>query len=190
MSKLKYKAFVVLGGESTGTRMMTKFLIQAGCYGDSGHKQKFDLGIEGADFPLVWRRSFPHEKRWINLGTEIINPLLQYASLDEIFVLVMSRNWFCTIKSAVGQCHVHNVGQAKANLEHAYSYIFRELFRFILLRYQIVSYDMLTSIFGYRYLLHLFKELGLNTSYEFVAETMKIFDGNKKHFDRMFTEEY
>jgi LPS sulfotransferase NodH len=36
------RAFLVLGPESSGTRLMTKLLMVAGCYGDDGHVQRLD----------------------------------------------------------------------------------------------------------------------------------------------------
>lgn len=57
------KAFLVLGGESTGTRMVTQLLCEAGCYGDHGHQQRLDNSLP-IDQPLVvWRRSVPHARK-------------------------------------------------------------------------------------------------------------------------------
>src|SRR5688572_25231295 len=69
------RAFFVLGPESSGTRLATEILLNAGCYGSSDHIQSLDhlLDIETEDerkqfindlVPLdtsiVWRRSIPH----------------------------------------------------------------------------------------------------------------------------------
>lgn len=38
-------AYLVLGPEASGIRLMASILIGAGCYGDSGHTQRL-LGLE------------------------------------------------------------------------------------------------------------------------------------------------
>jgi len=73
-----FDAFLVVGGESTGTRLVTEVLIALGCHGDSGHKQRLDTDIDkGEDIPMpfVWRRSMPHQKKFVSIQHELIEPV-------------------------------------------------------------------------------------------------------------------
>ena len=56
-------AYLVLGIEASGTRLLTKILINSGAIGQDTHAQNLDTEIPLADdvtSPLVWRRSYPH----------------------------------------------------------------------------------------------------------------------------------
>lgn len=55
-------AYLVIGVESSGTRMLTKALIASGCYGDGGHQQRLDNAQNLNNLPdkIVLRRSIPH----------------------------------------------------------------------------------------------------------------------------------
>ncbi len=75
------KAFLVLGPESSGTRFITKLLINAGCFGDSDHDQRLDIledrerineeELPHDDTPIVWRRSYPHRGIFADIGNPI-----------------------------------------------------------------------------------------------------------------------
>lgn len=57
------KAYLVLGIEASGTRLLTRILINSGALGEDTHAQTFDAQIPFADDisrPIVWRRSYPH----------------------------------------------------------------------------------------------------------------------------------
>lgn len=60
---MRKRAFIILGPESSGTKVLTKVLIKAGCAGDGWHRQRFDK--EDPTEPLVvLRRSYPHGGKW------------------------------------------------------------------------------------------------------------------------------
>jgi len=62
------RGYFVFGVEGSGTRILTKLMINAGAHGDSGHAQKFDSGLpstDEVDGSIVWRRSFPHARRGV-----------------------------------------------------------------------------------------------------------------------------
>ena len=71
VGKIYRKIYIVLGGESTGTRLVTKLMMQAGCYGEDAHIQSMDGDVKEMRWdkikatlknqPIVWRRSFPHD---------------------------------------------------------------------------------------------------------------------------------
>jgi hypothetical protein len=117
------KAILVTGGESTGTRLMTKILCSMGYYGDSGHEQRLDDVIP--QYPaIVWRRSVPHARQF--------PPLAQMARTlrgmgYEVSALVMMRDWHCAAKSQVQAGHVANIEEADCNLRKAYAHITEQL---------------------------------------------------------------
>ena len=64
------RAFVVLGAESSGTRLLTRILIASGCEGSAEHEQPWDKKLPYDQPLIVWRRSLPHSEklppiRWI-----------------------------------------------------------------------------------------------------------------------------
>jgi hypothetical protein len=66
------KAFLVVGPESSGTRMVTDALIKAGVFGQATHAQEMDnLDFSGRPESIVLRRSVPHGNVWPDL-TQII----------------------------------------------------------------------------------------------------------------------
>lgn len=62
------RLFLVVGSESSGTRMLAGAFIAAGCFGDAGHDQRLDSAVFGSlkagDWPAVLRRSYPHGLAW------------------------------------------------------------------------------------------------------------------------------
>lgn len=62
------KAILVVGCESSGTRMMTEFFVRAGYAGDYGHSQPWD-NMDFRKYPdnIVFRQSIPHGGRWADI---------------------------------------------------------------------------------------------------------------------------
>ena len=52
--------FLVIGPESSGTRMLAQAFISSGCFGDAGHSQRLDRDISVGKTPKVLRSSLPH----------------------------------------------------------------------------------------------------------------------------------
>ena len=66
------KAYLVLGIEASGTRLLTRILINSGALGQDTHAQNFDIKIPFADdvsSPIVWRRSYPHGDLDVDLSS-------------------------------------------------------------------------------------------------------------------------
>lgn len=178
-----YKAFVVIGGESTGTRLLTRILIEAGCYGDSGHEQRIDRDIHYTTIPtpFVWRRSMPHNKAIVDLDEGVVCPILQQGiELSEICFLITTRNWMCAMKSAVKAGHSHNVGMARANLEAGYLAIFRVLSMYDKIDFEIVSYDFLVTA-KQVYVQHILDSLDISFSEKVKAYGAEIYNGNEPY---------
>ena len=122
------RAFLVLGAESTGTRLLTSQLLAAGCSGDASHEQPYDTGEFGDADPIVWRRSYPWtvDRLWPDIGTELLPPL--HANGYRVSrALVTTRDWYAIAKSQVRQQHVPSEAVALKNVTIAYREIFRQL---------------------------------------------------------------
>ena len=164
------RAFLVLGPESSGTRLMTKLLISAGCNGDDGNRQRFDAVPAFGDH-VVWRRSLPHGGVWPNLSKCVSR--LRSAGYS-VLVVVMSRDWNAIQLSQVASGHVDETFVAHNHIREAYRIIFNAITREGV-DYEIVNYEMLC---GHELAVSsLLERLGL-TSQEPVA----IYDGNAKYY--------
>jgi len=100
-------AYIVIGPEGSGTRMMTKALIEGGCSGEAGHQQNLDLApfSEFAHLPdvMVFRRSLPHARYWpdIQLYIEAFEN-----SGFSVIVIAMNRIDDYMIASQIARQHV------------------------------------------------------------------------------------
>jgi hypothetical protein len=161
------RAFLILGPESSGTRLLTRLLMAGGCTGSHEHSQPFDQwqdknGFGGADL-IVWRRSFPWTEHhlWPNIELDLWRPLRQYGYNDTT-ALVIVRNWLSLWKSQVDprNHHAPNEEAALENISLAYSEIFTQLGR-LQLPSIVVTYESLTG-HGEKGVRPLLKKLGLN----------------------------
>lgn len=87
------RAFLIIGPEGSGTKLLTRMFIDAGCQGDSSHDQAFDR-IDPIDDLIVIRRSYPHSGKWPDLE-DLRNRLSDY----EIRIIVIIRGYRCTVAS-------------------------------------------------------------------------------------------
>ena len=87
------RAYLVLGPEGSGTKLVTRLFVEAGCQGEWSHKQKFDREGPAGELVVV-RRSYPHNGSWPNLKT-LAGQLLEY----EVRAVVMIRTYRCTVAS-------------------------------------------------------------------------------------------
>lgn len=61
---------LVVGAESSGTRLLARILTMGGCQGTDAHMQPFDTMRrlpQAMGKPLMWRRSLPHAHEWPDL---------------------------------------------------------------------------------------------------------------------------
>lgn len=167
------RAFLVLGAESSGTRLLTQQLVGVGCYGDFGHVQRLDTAVPADEPLIVWRRSLPHgnDHEWPNIGG-----VIDQLAMDgyEVTAVVLTRDWHCTAISQEGQ-HVANVSEALANIRAAYREIFFALVS-TEINYELISYEALTTKpQSMRYLL---RRLGLPES-----PMVSVYDGNRRYYE-------
>jgi hypothetical protein len=124
------RAFLVLGAESSGTRLLTRVLIAGGCHGDDSHRQPFDEWKFQDRTPIVWRRSYPWTEHhlWPNLGLDLLKPLDRFGYGD-IMALISTRDWISLSRSQAdpGNNHVAGEEEALENISIAYREIFRQV---------------------------------------------------------------
>lgn len=116
------RAFLVLGPESSATRLTTRILIKNGCYGDGDNVQRLDTGgIEGD--PIVWRRSVPYASKWLKLSR-----LLERLRSYDVIAVVTTRDWSCLVQSQVNRGHALTPAKGLVQTQHAMELIFSELY--------------------------------------------------------------
>lgn len=153
MRKIYRRAYVVIGGESTGTRMVTNLLVKGGCFGDSGHTQRIDGMIKEKRFtelkeimdkqPVVIRRSLPHDSAWFNIRRELVDPFTEELGFSErdLYFLVTTRDWFCASRSAAIAGHSSTPYTALEKLREAYGRIGQFFLTFNACEYYTVAYE-------------------------------------------------
>lgn len=119
------QAILVLGAESTGTRLVTRILLYAGCHGSDQGRQPFDreIPVPGRK-PIVWRRSMPHAREFVEVG-KLVTTLRDKGY--RVAAVVTTRDWQAAALSQVAAGHVDNQTQAWRNLQQAYPLIFNAL---------------------------------------------------------------
>jgi LPS sulfotransferase NodH len=164
-------AYLVIGPESSGTRMMTKILLKAGCSGSGEYSQPWDSGaFKGPK--VVWRRSAPHGGKWVS-SKQMINRCIAEGYTPKL--IIMNRDWIAVSSSQVAHNHSGNLTQALGKIRRAYKEIYQDLLstrdEFI-----VVSYESLVSrpkqVLQY---ISTFTKLDIDTNY-------KVKDGNEKWF--------
>ena len=150
------RAFLVLGAESSGTRMVISMFISAGCFGDFGHEQRIDSGVPDDEPCIVWRRSVPHRNEIPNIHRMI----LELERKDyEVTAVVTHRDWYAMAKSQVNAPHAANGEIAIKQAKEAYRHIFDSI---IDIDYVMVNYEMFQlqpeSVNSFLYMLGLEKQ--------------------------------
>ena len=110
------RAFLVLGPESSGTRLVTRCLIAAGCEGSGDHYQTFDSSLEDAGNLIVWRRSLPYGSHWPDMR-EMLVSLRQHGY--EVRVLATVRSHYCMVQSQLAAQHACSVSEAERHIAQA-----------------------------------------------------------------------
>ena len=164
------RAFLVLGPESSGTRLMTRILIGAGCLGDDGEIQRLDSGIPDAPL-IVWRRSIPHAAKWPAIPQMVAD--LRVADYP-VMAVVTTRDWSAMTKSQIAAGHVADPGMALQHLQRAYPFITGALTSNAV-PYAMMSYEALIQRPA--------KMLGwLSAQLELELPPIEVYDGNAKWY--------
>lgn len=165
------RAYLVLGPESSGTRLMTRLLIAAGCEGTDEHVQPWDSQTPTAPL-IVWRRSLPHGGQWPDVQSLITR--LQAAHYS-VTALVMSRDWHPMALSQIDNGHVADMAQAIDHVRRAYGLIFPALAA-TQTPFELVNFESLVAR-PQQAAAQLMTRLGLP-----VPECVEVFDANVKHY--------
>jgi hypothetical protein len=166
------KAFLVLGPECSGTKMLTEALIKAGVYGQAGHDQEMDnLDFSGRPDSIVLRRSFPHGNAWPDL-THIIRSMSDrgYA----VSPIVMFRDKDYCVRSQLRMSSSATSSDSRARYFWAYRFIFKHLSDCGVLPI-VCHYSTFVNERPFRELF--FKQLGLP------CPELELFDGNLQYTD-------
>lgn len=172
-------AFLVLGPEASGTRLLTKLLVGAGCAGDDGHEQRWDRSVPAAAqlasaAGLVWRRSLPHAGQWPDLLGMIAN--LRLCGW-RVHALILSRDWRAMSAAQVTTGHVATGAAALAHIRQAYHQIMHDLALADMEVYEIVNYEALV-LHPRPVIMGLLARQGLALT----TDLPPIYDGNAKHY--------
>lgn len=178
------RAFFVLGPESSGTRLATSILINAGCYGSADHIQPLDrllgmdederksflLTLASPDTPTVLRRSIPHD-----------NSIPSFSALSVAFypriphVIVTFRDFHAMVQSQLtNQQHAKDRAEAEHNIALAYRTIFRSVPRSVSIT--TVSYEALVLDPGAQK--RFIESVGLCVPETLIA----VYNGNEKYY--------
>jgi LPS sulfotransferase NodH len=170
------KAYLVLGPERSGTRLMTRILIASGCFGDDGHDQRLDKSLPDPEMApvIVWRRSLPHRQEWPNLQV-MINSLRGKGY--DVQAIITPRDWFAVAQSQVSENLVSDVDVSYRHQQRAYSTIFAELM-LNKVPFVVVSYEHLVQR-PKPVITRLMEYLGLPA---LLATGVEVYDGNEKWY--------
>lgn len=177
--------YLVLGGVSSGCRLVTRLLIAAGVEGDGNHIQRFDTNIPEGYQNIVWRRSYPHGKpgssdRWPDALAMIEKAEQSGYQLKHI--IVTHRDWNAASHSAARRrASIPSVSKAIEFNRRAFLMIYQSLNDLKSSRdfndYTMCSYDQLVA-FPSLYSNWLIKHLGL----KWERESEEIFNSNLKFY--------
>jgi hypothetical protein len=112
----------VLGPESSGTRMLTEFLMRAGCCGDCTHTQLIDHS-DFRELPrqFVLRRSLPHGEGWPDIQG-LTEQIISAGYAVEYLVILRDKD-YC-VASQIRSMHEEDERQCRYNILHALEIIF------------------------------------------------------------------
>ena len=168
------RAFLVLGPESSGTKLFTQILISAGCNGDPENEQKWDneLPVWDVDDPVVWRRSVPHGEDY----PDIASMVARLRSVGcQVFAYVTTRDWTSMLSSRINAGIInHEISSQRA--QWAYLHIFSEL-QHVRVPFAMVSYESVTE-YGDEYIKRMLNVFGLES-----LSLPEIYQGNRKYYE-------
>ncbi|MFB6214596.1 MAG: hypothetical protein ABEI54_01890, partial [Candidatus Bipolaricaulia bacterium] len=167
------QAVLVLGPESSGTRLGTKILTEMGFKGSDQHRQQWDDELPENQQKIVWRRSYPHDNKWPDLKT--MTRRLRRRNYN-VAAVVMERDMHATISSQMNHNHVDSAFQGVRQIKEAKRRIINDL-RDAKVDYVPVSYENLVQR-PKKAIQTLAEQLGV----EYEDVNIEITDENEKHY--------
>ncbi len=118
------KAFIIIAAESSGNRMLQRFLVNCGCFGSRSHKQLLDYTNPEPPINLVvWRRGFPQSILWgAKSDAKKMYKLMKKLGYETHFIEIR-RNLDATVKSQVRQKFAKDKDHAEKKIKNAWSQI-------------------------------------------------------------------
>lgn len=170
------RAFLVMGAVSSGTRMLVRLLMAAGCDGDGSidHNQRWDTERPEGDL-IVFRRHVPTRRRppWAQHPNAI--KALQLLGYD-VHAVIIVRDWFPTVQSALAAGHRQSIPAVESMNREVWRLMFRDLPDGV--PFTVTTYESLVQR-PERAVPALMAQLGL----ELQGEIEPLFDGNAKHYE-------
>ena len=112
------QAFFVIGAESSGTRMLTKAFMEAGCEGSDQHFQPMDVqGFLHQPDMIVFRRSLPHAQMWPDV--EDIRDMIAVEGYDVEIIGIKRMNFAVIASQTRGNQHAKDKEHALRNIKKA-----------------------------------------------------------------------
>ncbi|MFM7858795.1 MAG: hypothetical protein ACKO96_44450 [Flammeovirgaceae bacterium] len=118
------KAFLILGAESSGTRLLTNIFVNSGFAGSAEHEQPWDKNDPVGE-KIVWRRSVPHGLKEFPDILSMIRKLRKFQY--DVAVAIIHREATATLASQVNNFEaIENAAGALQRYQDAYLYIYDE----------------------------------------------------------------
>lgn len=134
------KAFIIVGPESSGTRMLTRLFVESGSCGSDQHDQLFDHVFPSSEDNIVWRRSIPHG------GIKEPNVEEMYKHLVDkgysVILIIINRDIICTVNSQINNNHVSTEIDSIKNIQDSFVFIF-DLIKKLNIKYFLINYESL-----------------------------------------------
>lgn len=177
MTNSSTNAILVLGPESSGTRLVTRILIKAGCLGSDEHIQKWDdAEFPSPEHPIVFRRSVPHGGKWPDIQ-QYIEQLRQKGYYVQ--AVVTARDWHAACKSQMHHHHVKNEDEGYKNLKNVYPYVFKTLDHFQV-PYIMINYESIIA--NHLSINETLKFLQLPQLTEAALHSLSLYNGNEQWY--------
>jgi len=170
------QAVLVLGPESSGTRLVTRIFLAAGYWGDGDHAQRLENGeTPPPSRNIVWRKSYPHGENWPN-AVELARDLRDKGF--EVHAVVVMRDSYCCTRSQRARGHSNDKLKSRDAYRKAMLQIFKQVSEALLVSWITVSYSELI-LRGARAAKKLVEQINPYAKLDF---TEKIVDENLKYY--------
>lgn len=183
---------LVLGAESSGTRLLTRLLINYGFVGSDDHVQPHDSALPIADEKsIVWRRSFPHDGTMPSVRR--LNSKSRKAGYEPK-AIVLVRDFFALRESQQSR-YGYSDEQVQSNLSGFFAQVFVDLtslgIPFIVIPYEALVQRpastmsrIITWLYGGRRVDVPLRDLNLDLVNKTMFSDELIEDGNAQYLDK------
>ena len=123
----KKRCFIVVGPESSGTRLVTRLLIAAGCEGDAtahgklendGWPQHYDVNDPKGETPIVIRRTLPYHPNRVWPDMEELIARIEGCGY-EVLLIETARQQDSMVASQLWNRHIKDAKQGKTEIKRA-----------------------------------------------------------------------